>query len=77
MEDEKQIVKSCIKKNKKKACRLVNKILKEMDKKIEDAPLNQLSSVLGMLLDKFGSDERPENSEGLLNTVFEDFEDVK
>ena len=47
-----------------------------MDKKIQDAPLNQLASVLGTLLDKFGGDEKDETAEGTLDKVFEDFEDV-
>ncbi len=66
-----------IKTNKKKVFKLADRIMDELDKKIQDAPLNQLASVLGTILDKFGADERNENSEGLLATVFEDFEDVR
>ncbi len=66
-----------IKTNKKKIFKLADRIIDEMDSKIQDAPLNQLASVLGTLLDKFGADEKAENSEGLLMSVFEDFEDVK
>ncbi|MBR5155170.1 MAG: hypothetical protein IKW62_01635 [Clostridia bacterium] len=70
-------VKDYIRSNKERACKLADKILEEMEKKIQDAPLNQLASVLGTILDKFGADEKNENSEGLLVKVFEDFEDVK
>ncbi len=66
-----------IKSNKKKIFKLADKILEQMDDKIQDAPLNQLASVLGTILDKFGADEKSENSEGLLVKLFEDFEDVK
>lgn len=71
------VVKKYIKGKKKKICRIADKIIKEIDKKIEDAPINQLSSALGTILDKFGADEKAENEEGLLAKVFEDFEDVK
>ncbi len=73
---KKYAVRKYILSKKKKICELADKILEEMDEKIEDAPLNQLASVLGTLLDKFGSDEKDENSEGILSKVFEDFEDV-
>ena len=66
-----------IKLKKKKIFCLADKIIDEMDSKIQDAPLNQLSSVLGTILDKFGADEKFENQEGLLASVFEEFEDVK
>ena len=71
------VVKKYIKGKKKQICRIADKIIKEIDKKIEDAPINQLSSALGTILDKFGADEKSENEEGLLIKVFEDFEDVK
>ncbi len=75
--DDDLVVKKYIKGKKKKICRIADKIIKEIDKKIEDAPINQLSSALGTILDKFGADEKFENEEGLLTKVFEDFEDVK
>lgn len=75
--DDNLVVKKYIKGKKKKICRIADKIIKEIDKKIEDAPINQLSSALGTMLDKFGADEKIENEEGLLTKVFEDFEDVK
>ena len=73
---KKYAVRKYILSKKKKVCELADKILDEMDKKIQDAPLNQLASVLGTLLDKFGSDEKDETAEGILGKVFEDFEDV-
>ncbi len=62
---------------KPKAFELADKILKEMDNKVEGAPLNQLASVFATILDRFGAEDKTENSEGLLAKVFEDFEDVK
>ena len=60
--------------NKSKVIEIADKIIKEIESKIKDAPLNQLTSALGTLLDKLGENE---NSEGLLSKVFEDFKDVK
>ena len=74
---EKCKIKDYIKDNKELACILSDRILEEIEKKIQDAPLNQLSSVLGTLLDKFGADEKTENSEGQLAKIFEDFEDIR
>ncbi len=53
--------------------KIAEKIVTEIENKIEGAPLNQLTSALGTILDKFGANE---NQEGLLAKVFEDFEDV-
>ena len=75
-EDE-LVVKKYIRGKKKKICKIADKIIKEIDKKIEDAPINQLSSALGTILDKFGADEKNESEEGLIAKVFEDFEDIK
>ncbi len=71
-----ETVNEYIKSKKTKAFNLADKILDEMESKIEDAPLNQLASVLGTILDKFSTDERCENQEGLLAKVFEDFKEV-
>ncbi len=65
-----------IKSKKETAFLLADKIINQIEVKIEDAPLNQLASVLGTILDKFGADEKFENTDGLLAKVFEDFEDV-
>ncbi|MBQ2931300.1 MAG: hypothetical protein IJE62_00435 [Clostridia bacterium] len=71
------VLKNFIKSKKEIVCEIADKIIEEINKKIEDAPLNQLSSVLGTILDKFGADEKDENEEGLLVKVFEDFDDIK
>ncbi len=75
--EEKLVLKKYISSKKEIVCSIADKIIDEINKKIEDAPLNQLSSVLGTILDKFGADEKDENAEGLLGEVFDDFEDVK
>ncbi len=74
--EEKLVLKKYIRSKKEIVCEIADKIIAEINKKIEDAPLNQLSSVLGTILDKFGADEKAENSEGLLQGMFDDFEDV-
>lgn len=75
--DDDLILKKYIKSKKEIVCTIADKIIDEINKKIEEAPINQLSSVLGTILDKFGADEKAENSEGILTKVFEDFEDVR
>ena len=75
--EDKCKIKDYINDKKNLACFLSDRILDEIQKKIEDAPLNQLSSVLGPLLDKFGADEKAENSEGQLAKIFQDFEDIR
>ena len=64
---------------KKDACDIVDCILEEFNDKerIKSAPLNQLSSVMGVLLDKFGADEKEKASEGQLAEIFGDFEEVR
>ena len=75
--EDKCKIKDYINDKKELACVLSDRILAEIQKKIDDAPLNQLSSVLGTLLDKFGADEKAENSEGQLAKIFQDFEDIR
>lgn len=75
--EDKCKIKDYINDKKELACVLSDRILDEIEKKIQDAPLNQLSSVLGTLLDKFGADEKAENSEGQLAKIFQDFEDIR
>ena len=75
--DDELVLKNYIRSKKEIVCDIADKIIEEIKKKIEDAPINQLSSVLGTMLDKFGADEKEEATEGLLVKVFEDFEDVK
>lgn len=75
--EEDLILKNYIKSKREVVCSIADKIIDQINKKIEDAPINQLSSVLGTILDKFGADEKEENAEGILAKVFEDFEDVR
>lgn len=64
---------------KKEACSIVDKIMREFknEERISNAPLNQLSSVMGTLLDKFGADEKENGSEGQLAEILGDFEEVR
>ncbi len=64
---------------KEAACSIVDFILEEFKNpvRIKDAPLNQLSSVMGILLDKFGADEKEKASDGQLAEIFGDFEEVR
>lgn len=73
------VVADYIKSKKKAACKLVDRIMKELgdEERITSAPVNQLSSVMGTLLDKFGAGEKEKASEGTLAEIFEDFEDVR
>jgi len=61
-------------------CRLIDELLREIgsDERISNAPLNQLASVVGTLIDKFSANEKPSgNDEGELSHIFEYFKDVK
>lgn len=53
-------------------------MLNEMksSERISGAPLNQLSSALGVLVDKF-ADNGGESSDGELAKIFKDFEEIK
>lgn len=64
---------------KKAACKIIDRIMKEFknEERIQSAPLNQLSSVMGTLLDKFGADEKEKASDGQLAEIFGDFEEVR
>ena len=64
---------------KEAACNIVDRILEEFKnvERIQSAPLNQLSSVMGTLLDKFGADEKEKASDGQLAEIFGDFEEVR
>ena len=75
--DDELVLRNYIRSKKEIVCSIADRIIDEINKKIEDAPINQLSSVLGTMLDKFAADEKEEGTEGLLVKVFEDFEDVK
>ena len=73
------VIADYIKSKKKDACMLVDRIMKELadEERISAAPVNQLSSVMGTLLDKFGAGEKEKSAEGTLAEIFGDFEDVK
>ncbi len=73
------IISDYIKKNKKDVCKVIDSIMKELGnrERIADAPLNQLTSVMGTLIDKFGTGEKDLSAEGTLATLFDDFDDVK
>ena len=73
------IISEYINRKKKDACRLIDTILQEIGnpERKSSAPLNQLSSVMGTLIDKFGADEKDKSLDGTLATLFDDFEDVR
>lgn len=61
-------------------CKLIDELLREIgsDERISNAPLNQLASVVGTLIDKFSANEKhSSNAEGELSHIFEYFKDVK
>lgn len=61
-------------------CLLIDNLLREIgsEERISNAPLNQLASVVGTLIDKFSANEKASSSSvGELNHIFEYFKDVK
>ncbi len=80
--DERQkddnLISEYIRLRKKDVCVLMDRIINEIGnpERIASAPLNQLSSVMGTLIDKFGAGEKDKSAEGTLATLFDDFEDV-
>lgn len=69
-----------LKSKKVDVCKLIDKILTELssDERLSAAPTNQLASILGALIDRFGADEKTAGlSDGVLSELFEDFEEVK
>lgn len=61
-------------------CRLIDELLREIgsEERISNAPLNQLASVVGTLIDKFSANEKSSsNTAGELSQIFEYFKDVK
>lgn len=75
---EDSLITDYIRKRKKDVCRLIDRLMTEIANpdRIASAPLNQLSSVMGTLIDKFGAGEKDSSLEGTLSTLFDDFEDV-
>ncbi len=59
-------------------CSIVDGILSELQnrERLESAPLNQISSALGTLVDKF-SKTPDEDGSGELTKIFSDFKDIK
>ena len=76
--DGENFISDYLKKNEKKACELIDAIMTEMTnpEKLASTPLNQLSSVLGTVIDKFGAEENG-NENGTLDALLGDFKDVK
>lgn len=76
--NDEMLISDYIREKKKDVCRLIDDIMREIGnpERIASAPLNQLSSVLGTLIDKFGSGEKDSSAEGVLSSLFKDFEDV-
>ncbi len=72
------LISDYIRSRKKDVCVLMDRIINEIGNpdRIASAPLNQLSSVMGTLIDKFGAGEKDKSAEGTLATLFDDFEDV-
>lgn len=72
------LITSCITDNKRSACKVIENILAELSKpeRIEEASVNQLTSVMATLIDKFGADEKDGTSEGILDALFKEFEDI-
>lgn len=77
--DEDNLISDYIKKKKKDACEVIDRIMAEIGdpERISSAPLNQLSSAMGTLINTFGTGEKDLTAEGTLATLFDDFYDVK
>ncbi len=73
------LISDYIRNRKKDICKLIDKIIAEIGdpERIANAPMNQLSSAVGTLIDKFGAGEKDSSGEGTLATLFDDFEDVR
>ncbi len=67
-----------LKKNEKTACELIDAIMTELKnpERLANTPLNQLSSVLGTVIDRFGAEENGTDN-GMLEELLSDFKDVK
>lgn len=63
------------KSNENRVSSLADKMLDEIECKIENAPLNQLTSALHTLKEMYSAET--EGQEGLLVQIFKDFEDIK
>ena len=72
------VISDYIRARKRDVCTLIDRLMAEIGnpERIASAPLNQLSSVMGTLIDKFGSGEKDKTAEGTLASIFDDFEDV-
>ncbi len=77
--DEDNVISEYIRNKKKDVCKLIDCIMQEIGdpERISNAPLNQLSSAMGTLINTFGNGERDLSADGTLANLFDDFEDVK
>ena len=75
---EDTVISDYIRAKKHDVCLLIDRIITEIGnpERLAGAPLNQLSSVVGTLIEKFGQGEKDKAAEGTLATLFNDFEDV-
>ena len=65
---------------KQDVCHLIDELLREIgsEERISGAPLNQLASVVGTLIDKFSVNEKKtDHGSGELSQIFEYFKDVR
>lgn len=75
-----KIITEHLKKKKKDACGIIDKILDEFgsEERIREASVSQLSSVMGVLIDKLGADEKKSGADsGMLQSLFDDFGEIK
>ena len=78
-EDE-NVILNHINSKKGDVCSLIDELLREIGsaERIANAPLNQLASAVGTLIDKFSANEKKNPaSSGELSHIFEYFKDVK
>ena len=80
-EQDENIILNHINSKKGDVCRLIDELLREIgsSERISNAPLNQLASVVGTLIDKFSANEKAAGTSavGELSQIFEYFKDVK
>lgn len=67
-----------IESNRDRVCRVFDKVLCELEsERIKDAPLNQLVSALGTLIDKFGkTDDAADGTSGTLGEILNSYKDI-
>lgn len=78
--DEERLIHNHIRGKKREVCALIDRLLAEIgdEERIRSAPLNQISSMVGTLIDKFGSDEKGDaEGNGLLQSLLSEFKEIK